>query len=212
MLSKIKKCISLCNPFNTSEVFKDIIITLEEIKKDVKSVDRKIKNDILELQIEAKFYKSLSELISETIPDMIWLKDLDGKYMFANTKIKENLLFDNNPLGKTDIELSLNAKKKFGAKNHTFGEVCGNSDFVVIEKVSNGTFTTDSGRFLESGLIKGKMMYLEVFKAPFYVDGKLIGVAGVGRDMTVYVEAFRENNCFDCGKMQDIFKIYEYKG
>ena len=53
-------------------------------------------------------------------------------------------------------------------------------------------------------------MYLEVFKAPWTVNGELRGVVGTGRDMTEYVEAYKEQNCGSCGKMADIFKKYEY--
>lgn len=45
-------------------------------------------------------------------------------------------------------------------------------------------------RFMESGKVKGKMLYLEVYKAPLVVDGEFIGVFGSGRDMTEYVEAY----------------------
>jgi hypothetical protein len=37
-------------------------------------------------------------------------------------------------------------------------------------------------------------------------------VVGTGRDLTSYVEAYREQNCSGCGKMADIFKKYEYEG
>ena len=66
-------------------------------------------------------------------------------------------------------------------------------------------------RFLEYGKIKGKNLYLEVFKAPFYVNGKLSGVCGTGRDLTEYVEAYRKHNCGGCPQMHDIFKKYEFK-
>jgi hypothetical protein len=55
------------------------------------------------------------------------------------------------------------------------------------------------------------MVYLEVFKAPLYIKGKLAGVVGTGRDMTEYVEAYREHNCNGCYKMTDIFTKYEFE-
>lgn len=113
------------------------------------------------------------------------------------------MLLDRNPIGKDDLVLALAAKEGYGDENHTFGEKCANSDEVI----------KDSGiaqRFLESGKVKGKLLYLEVFKAPWIVNGKIAGVVGTGRDMTEYVEAYREQNCNGCGRMADIFKKYEY--
>ena len=52
--------------------------------------------------------------------------------MYANVAIKKGLLFDMNPVGKTDVELATKAKEYFGDENHTFGEKCRNSDIVGI--------------------------------------------------------------------------------
>ena len=160
---------------------------------------------------EVLLYKSLLHTVANTIPDMLWCKDLDGKYMYANSAIKSNLLLSYDVLGRTDIELAQAAKDKYGEHNHTFGEKCKNSDLVVIEKALEGSFKPSDGRFLESGLIKGKMVYLEVFKAPLFINGKLVGVVGGGRDLTEYVEAFRTHNCNGCHKMEDIFSRYEFE-
>ena len=168
-------------------------------------IEEKLDNDIRALTEELSFYKSLLHSVAETVPDMMWCKDTEGKYMYANKAIKNGLIFSNNPIGLGDVELAAEAKEHFGADNHTFGEKCANSDKVVLNLLR-------PMRFLESGKIKGKMMYLEVFKAPLYINGKLAGVVGTGRDMTEYVEAYRENNCSGCEKMTDIFEKYEFEG
>ena len=170
---------------------------MQEILNKCDSIERQLDAEVKMLTEEVALYKGILHSVSETVPDMMWCKDLDGKYVYANLAIKTGLLFDN-------------AKRLFGNDNHTFGEVCGNSDAVVIEKVQLGVFRKEDGRFLESGKIRGKMVYLEVFKAPWYVNGELRGVVGTGRNMTEYVEAYREHNCNGCNKMVDIFKKYEY--
>lgn len=161
-----------------------------------------------ELYIEPKKVSEMRhmlETIGDTIPDMLWLKDLDGKYLYANKAIKEKLLFQEDPIGKTDVFCALKAKEKYGKENHTFGEICSNSDQIIIENKK-------PQRFLENGNILGKMMYLEVYKAPLFDDdNNLIGVCGVGRDMTDYVLAFRESGCHSCDSMNDIFTRYEFK-
>ena len=173
-------------------------------------IEQQLDAEVKLLTEEVAMYKGMLHSITETVPDMMWCKDLDGKYVYANNGIKIGLLFDSNPIGKTDVELATKAKERFGADNHTFGEICGNSDAVVIEKVRDGSFRREDGRFLESGRIKGKMTYLEVFKAPWFVNGEFKGVVGTGRNMTEYVEAYRVQNCAGCGKMADIFNKYEY--
>ena len=166
-------------------------------------IERQLAAEVKLLTEEVALYKGMLHSVAETLPDMMWCKDVDGKYVYANVAIKKGLLFDMNPVGKTDVELATKAKEYFGEENHTFGEKCRNSDKVVLE-------TGRAERFLESGKVKGKMLYLEVFKAPWIVNGELRGVVGTGRVMTEYVEAYREQNCGGCGKMADIFKKYEY--
>jgi len=49
--------------------------------------------------------KNFLQLISNHLPDMLWVKDIDGKYLFANKEICENLLMTTpeEALGKDDI-------------------------------------------------------------------------------------------------------------
>ena len=192
--------------------FNSLDHSMQQVLYRCNKIERQLDEEIKLLVEEVANYKGMLNSIAEALPDMLWCKDLDGNYIYTNSAINTGLLFDYNPIGKNDIELSTNAKAMFGEENHTFGEICGNSDLVVIEKAKLGIFSKEDGRFLESGLIKGKMLYLEVFKAPFYVNGELKGVVGTGRDMTEYVLAFREHNCQGCQKMEDIFKKYEYEG
>lgn len=194
--------------------FNSLDYSMQEIIDKCNNIEKKLDADIKALTEEVSMYKGMLHAVAKAIPDMMWCKGLDGKYIYANDAIKQGLLFSNNPIDKTDIELAANAKRIFGDANHTFGAKCLNSDIIVIEKVLAGTFQKDDGRFLESGMIKGKMVYLEVFKAPYYINDEFKGVAGTGRDITEYVEAYRKNNCRSCegnADISDIFKKYEYE-
>lgn len=152
-----------------------------------------IKNMLLEVRDELTYDKEIliKELrkkdaiinaMIENLPDMLWFKDVNGKYMYANKSIREGLLFDDNPIGKTDMELALQAKKRFGDENHEFGESCGNSDIKVLEE------KYVNKRFVESGKIKGVMTHLEVNKSIIILDDEIIGVVGSARDITEYRE------------------------
>ena len=121
----------------------------------------------------------MMKLMANTVPDMIWAKDLDNRYIFANKPIREKLLMckdGESPIGKHDMYFA--ARERLEGYNHTFGEVCVDSDGIVKQ---NRQF----GRFLEDGLVRGNYLALDVHKAPLLNEnGKLIGTVGAGRDVT----------------------------
>jgi diguanylate cyclase (GGDEF)-like protein len=125
----------------------------------------------------------LLKLLTQHLPDMLWVKDLDGIYLYANQAICDGLLMAKDtqePIGKGDVFFALRERELH--KNipnwHTFGELCFNSDIDVIKN-------DKAMQFEEYGNVKGELMYLEVYKAPFYdEDGKIIGTVGAGRDIT----------------------------
>ncbi len=125
----------------------------------------------------------LLNLLTRHLPDMLWVKDLDGVYMYANQAICDGLLMAKDtqePIGKGDVFFALRERELHKDKPdwHTFGELCFNSDLDVIAK-------DKAMRFEEYGNVKGELMYLEVYKAPFYDNnGKIVGTVGAGRDIT----------------------------
>lgn len=133
----------------------------------------------------------LLRMLADNIPDMLWAKDVNGKYIFANKAICNNLLMADDtsePIGKGDVFFALREREKHKENKewHTFGEMCFNSDEVVLENMSNMVFE-------EYGNVKGKPLYLEVHKAPFFDNtGRLLGTVGSGRDVTKEVKVQRE--------------------
>ena len=131
----------------------------------------------------SKMDSSLLKLLTEHLPDMLWIKDIDGVYIYANKAVCDGLLMAediNEPIGKDDVFFALRERKshKDNPDWHTFGELCFNSDEVVIKN-------NKPMKFEEYGNVKGKLLYLEVNKAPFYdKDGNIIGTVGSGRDIT----------------------------
>lgn len=138
-----------------------------------------------------KKYRELStmlRLMADNMPDMLWAKNLNKEYLFANKAICNNLLNasdTNEPLGKTDVFFALRERAKHPDNPdwHTFGEICRDSDSITLNEMK-------PMRFDEFGNVKGKFLFLDVHKAPFYDDeGKLIGVIGSARDVTLAKEA-----------------------
>lgn len=131
------------------------------------------------------------QLISKHLPDMLWAKDLEGYYLYANEAICNNLLMatPDEVLGKCDVFFATRERNKHPEnKNwHTFGELCFNSDYVVLENMK-------PMKFKEYGNIRGELVYLEVHKAPLHdANGKLIGTIGSGRNITAQVLLEEQN-------------------
>ena len=113
---------------------------------------------------------NLRELIN-TIPDLIWLKDKDGIFLSCNTMFERYIgSKEADIVGKTDYDfvskeladIFRKYDQKIMTANHTF----------VTEE--NVTFADD-----------GHQAIMETIKTPQYdIDGNIIGVLGVSRDIT----------------------------
>ena len=180
-------------------IYDNMIQQLQEIHEGIKEVRDSLRMDKQLLLKELYKKDVIISAMIEKLPDMLWFKDTQGKYLYANKAIRENLLLSTNPIGQTDVELAKQAKLIWGDREHTFGEMCGNSDQDVLE---NGYIGKE---YVESGKVKGKILHLAVNKSIVIVNGKIIGVVGSGRDITLYREEL-----INSGK-EDIFKINEFK-
>lgn len=179
-------------------IYDSMVQQLQEIHEGIQEVRDSLRKDKQMLLKELYKKDKVISVIMEKVPDMLWFKDVDGKYVYTNKAIRENLLLDENPEGKTDLELAYAAKEIYGDREHTFGEICGDSDKDVLEN------EYESKRYVESGKVNGKMLHLEVNKSIVKVDGEVIGVVGSGRDITEYREELIENHQID------VFEKNEY--
>ncbi len=107
----------------------------------------------------------------QTIPDLIWLKDTEGIYLSCNSMFerffgeKEDKIIGKTDYDFVDKELAdsfiENDRKAMHADKPTINE-----EWI--------TFAED-----------GHLIYLETIKSPLYdADHKLIGILGIGRDIT----------------------------
>lgn len=209
----IKKCSDYLGSFIYGEIETKLEKILDEIKKDQKRTDN-LEKELERAKLKADEFKNLVISIGDTIPDMMWCKDINGKYIYANNGIAKTLFYGlhyRDIIGLTDAEITAKCKELVGPDNHTFGEVCGNSDVVVLNSLKKE-------RFLEWGLINGKEMYLEVYKAPFYRNGQVIGTVGTSRDVTEWYTSIRDavlrNKCSgknDCLSSIVLKELDKYK-
>lgn len=199
IIKSIKEYWNIANPFTINEVVDSIkhdttciINKLDKENEHINALEKQIKR----INKEKDKYKSLVLAIGNTIPDMMWYKDTSGNYQYVNEAIRNELFYGleiKDIIGRNDTELAKIFKDRVGSDNHTFGEICGNSDMIVTEKL-------EKQRFLEYGKIAGEDLYLEVYKAPiFNQDNVLIGTVGTGRDVTSWYvglkDAIETNSC-----------------
>jgi len=152
----------------------ELEVALEELRNTEDELKSQINN--------ITYQNSLIRAMCDNVPDMIWAKDVNNNYIFANQAIAANLLnatSTSEPLGKDDLYFA--ERERLLHPNdpnwHTFGEICKNSDEIVLREKK-------TRRFQEFGNVKGKFVWLDVYKSPFFFGSELIGVVGSGRDVT----------------------------
>ncbi|MBN2586353.1 MAG: PAS domain S-box protein, partial [Candidatus Fermentibacteraceae bacterium] len=157
-----------------------------------KSLEKQIPID--RLQRSEQKYRELSSflrLLADNMTDMLWAKDMERRYIFANRSICENLLSaesTDEPVGKTDLFFALRERSAHPDDPdwHTFGELCMDSDTIVME-------TGEPHRFDEFGNVRGRYLHLDVRKAPIINDeGEMIGTVGSAREVTREKELEKE--------------------
>lgn len=118
-------------------------------------------------------------LLTDNVPDLIWAKDLEGRYTFANQAVCDKLLkcrYPDDAIGKSDRDFARQEQSE--GHEYTFGQCSLETDMEVKQK-------QDAGRFLEEGIVRSQRLILDIHKAPFWDEyGRLIGMVGCGRDVT----------------------------
>ncbi|PKN41920.1 MAG: hypothetical protein CVU60_09195 [Deltaproteobacteria bacterium HGW-Deltaproteobacteria-18] len=136
------------------------------------------------LERKSRQLDTMLRLICDNVPDMIWAKDLEKKYIFANKTVCETLLRatdTSEPIGKTDLFFAQRERARHpdNPNWHSFGEICRDTDQITIDSAS-------AQQFDEYGNISGKFLFLDVRKAPLFDEnGAMIGTVGSARDVTI---------------------------
>ena len=220
--SKIKSFLSYVNIFDiprlTREISCDVKLIREKYDKTIKAIEDYKKELELERDKRTK-ERNLFLSVLDHLDDMVWAKDLDGRYIVANKAFREKFCYGitwDELQGMTDIELAKKFKKQVGEENHTFGEMCANSD-VVVQK------NRLPQKFLEDGNINGKLMKLVVNKSIVVnYNNEMFAICGSGRDVTEWYTSIErtiknlkaECSCFDneeVNKILDELNKFKFK-
>ncbi len=176
---KINKIPLKTKPESRLIVIRDITDTIEKQKEIQRSGER-----------YQRLY-NMFRLMTDNMPDMLWAKDLDKRYIFVNKAICEGLLHTSDteePIGKT-TEYFLEREKQKHPENSewfNFGRSSINTDELVMQ-------TGQPGLFDELGNIDGTFTYQDVRKAPIVDEnGLMLGIVGSSRDVTLQKKAESE--------------------
>ena len=122
---------------------------------------------------------NLMRLMTDNMPDMIWAKDMDGRYMFVNQAMCDNLIMCDCPdraIGMTDMIIA--ERERNAGYEHIFSNIYVNSDAIIQERKV-------ACRILKEGLVRNKYLVLDVHKGPFLNENReMVGTVGCGRDVT----------------------------
>jgi PAS domain S-box-containing protein len=138
------------------------------------------------LRLSELRYRELAvmlRLMCDNVPDMIWAKDMDNRYLFANKAMCEQFLCleeGEEALGRTEEEFARRVQTAHPENPdwHTIWQSCAASD---AETLSG----SGRGQYEEAGYCLGDFKRLDVRKAPFVNDeGVVIGTVGSARDIT----------------------------
>ena len=184
VLKSLKKVVCYINVFDIPRLTREISCDVKHIKDMYEETRHSIERYKEDLQKEREIRlkeKNLFISVLDHLDDMVWAKDIDGKYIVANRAFRQKFCYGiswDDLQGKTDIEMARQFKILVGEENHTFGAMCANSDVIIHE-------TLVPQQFLEEGNIDGKMMKLVVNKSPvFNFKGEMFATCGSGRDVT----------------------------
>lgn len=221
-LNKVLSFISYFNIFDIPKLTREISCDVKHIREkydETICAIEKYKDDLRKEKEIREKEKNLFISVLDHLDDMVWAKDMDGKYIVANKAFRYKFCYGmtwEELQGRTDQEIAKVFKELVGEENHTFGEMCANSDIVIHE-------TKLPQKFLEFGNINGKLMKLVVNKSPVYnFEGKMFAICGSGRDVTKWhddieravKEAAKGCECFhreDVARVLDELNKFRFK-
>lgn len=162
----------------------DLAKTINLMRTNLNDSYSRFKGEVLERkQAEKSLQKSETHLrtLINSLPDLVWLKDSDGVFLSCNAKFE----------------------RLFGAKE---SQIKGKTDYDFMDESLADFFREKDKLALEQGgpsineeevtyADDGHKEILETIKTPMYDDqGNLIGVLGVGRDITLRKKTEEEKN------------------
>ena len=171
---------------NFKEMGDSLTAQFKEIQKINASLEKRVDERTEQLRVsqeQSLKQAALLRLMCDNVPDMIWAKDLENRFIFSNKAHCTQLLRANDtkePEGKTHLFFSRRERDAHpeDPQWHNFGEIGQNSDAITLARGRPSEFE-------ECANIQGEFVCLEVHKAPFFdQNGVTIGTVGSARNIT----------------------------
>lgn len=161
--------------------------------------------EIKDVMTSEGFYKNALSRIIERVPDMVWMKDLDGKITYSNEAASAKLFYlpHHTVIGKTCKEIEKIHQDK--GINFHFDEKCGNMDQTVFD-------TSETKMHIECGYFNGRLMVIQVYNTPIYSKNKnkTVGLIGVAREITdYYIDHIKMKFLMDEKKYDDLKNVID---
>ena len=159
------------------------VIRASERLSDEMAERREAENSLRISEDRAQQLATMLRLLCDNVPDMIWAKDLEHRFIFVNKAYALRLLGAADttvPIGRTyaDFFEQDRAKTPDNPEWHTLGEYSGDVDQHALTREEPTVFE-------ESGFVRGRHMYLDIHLARFVNGlGQVIGSVGCARDIT----------------------------
>ena len=140
---------------------------LEAVLSDLQNTQHQLVNE-----------KRLVDSLMDNIPDAIYFKDLDSRFMKISRCMERGIGNDNSLIGKTDFDLFTDEHARPAYETEQMIIKTGNSVMDLVEKET---------------WKDGKISYASTTKMPLRdASGKIVGTFGISRDITKLVQMEQE--------------------
>ncbi|MEA5006792.1 MAG: histidine kinase N-terminal 7TM domain-containing protein [Rikenellaceae bacterium] len=149
-----------------------------------------ITNQILKerevINAEERYYRlySLFRLMADNMPDLLWAKDLEKRYIFVNKAMCDSILLATDteePIGKP-YSYFLERSNKEHPEISMWNTLEGMARDTDLDVLGSGKPI----HYFEKGYKNGVYVHLDIRKSPIFDDkGEMIGLVGSARDVTV---------------------------
>ena len=147
---------------------KEVNVLLEERQEEIQQQSNELSSQNRLLENE----RNLLRTLIDSLPDYIFIKDTDSKYVTANRSVIELTQSGSleNLIGKTDYDFF---GQELGAKTYDEENKIFQSKEALSHQETRIKLATD------------KQLYVSATKVPYFdADGRLLGLVGIWRDIT----------------------------
>jgi diguanylate cyclase (GGDEF)-like protein/PAS domain S-box-containing protein len=152
-------------------IFSLLLANMARLLIELKAIKHVLEKRVDETTSTSVLLKKQLDVLLDTIPDLIWLKDVNGLYLFCNRAF-ERFFGEKevNIVGKSDYDF-VDIKTADFFRTH---------DMIAMD--AEGPVVNEEQLLFKEDGYTG---YFETIKAPFYnAENEIVGVLGIARDIT----------------------------